>query len=83
MRTFSPSVPVPPPLSSHAENQLRRVECGPVPTQEMNPGVVRRLMLTGIVEIVDMPSPYRSHKPGTCVPHLRMCAPPPEAHTDD
>lgn len=59
-------------LSETAYRALRGALRGPYPTQETNPGVVRALMTRGYVEVVDLPSPYRSHKRTKTVPHLRI-----------
>lgn len=56
-------------LSVLAQGTLRRIQTTLVPCQEINPGVVNRLLQTGLVEIVSAPSPYRMHK-GRPIPHL-------------
>lgn len=60
------------PLSSHALDVLGTVKRQPVPRQEVNPGVVHRLLREALVELVDLPSPYKT-LPGT-VDHLRITA---------
>jgi len=59
------------PLSEHAKDRLREIEQAPVPTLALNPGVVDRLLRESLVEIVQLPSPYKKHKGGTCA-HLRI-----------
>jgi hypothetical protein len=59
------------PLTSHALDALDALRTRECPTQVFNPGVVNRLQREALVEIVDLPSPYRSHK-GRKIPHLRI-----------
>ena len=47
-------------LSDTAERALAVLSAGPRPRQEFNPGVVERLMLAGLVELVWLPSPYKT-----------------------
>lgn len=56
------------PLSKHAISVLDDIKVAPVPTSEINPGVVNRLLRDGRVELVDLPSPF---KRGGKAPHLR------------
>lgn len=58
------------PLSPHALSVLERIRLGPVPYQEINAGVIDRLLREGVVEVVHLPSPYKTVK-GT-VRHLRI-----------
>lgn len=58
------------PLSDVALAALRLVARGPLPRHRLNPGVTDRLRREALVEIVDLPSPYKS-KPGL-LPHLRI-----------
>ncbi len=57
------------PLSDVARETLAKIRIAPMPAQEINPGVVNRLMREGCVELVNLPSPY---KKGGTVTHLRM-----------
>lgn len=57
------------PLSKHALGVLDRLKAGPIPAQEINPGVVNRLLRGDNVELVNLPSPY---KKGGSVSHLRL-----------
>lgn len=59
------------PLSDFARGVLRDLASAPKPRQEINAGVVDRLMRESLVEIVDLPSPYKSHKGGACA-HLKI-----------
>lgn len=56
--------------SQHAMDCLARAYYKPFPAQEVNFTVRDKLMLWGYAELVDMPSPYRTHKPGRTVPFL-------------
>lgn len=58
-------------LSEHAKGVLQMLRDGPRPRREFNPGVVNRLLRNDIVETVDLPSPYKTHKGGNCE-HLRI-----------
>lgn len=49
---------------------LRRLAQGPLPRQELNPGVANRLERQALVEAVDLPSPYATHG-GKKIQHLR------------
>lgn len=59
------------PLSAAAIDVLERLKRGPIPAQQINPGVVNRLMREGCVEFADLPSPYPSHR-GRRIQHLRI-----------
>lgn len=59
-----------PPLSQDALSVLVRAEVRPVLTGTVNPGIVHKLTLEGWAKIVSVPSPYKSHRPGTTVPAL-------------
>lgn len=50
------------PLSALARAELQGLLRGPWPRQEVNPGVVNRLLRGGFVELVDMPSIYPTRK---------------------
>lgn len=59
------------PLSAHAIDVLRTLARTPRPRQEINPGVVSRFEREALVEIVGLPSPYRTHH-GRPIDHLRL-----------
>lgn len=61
------------PLSDHARAELRDIAARPVPKQTVNPGVANRLERETLVERVDLPSPFPTHK-GRRIPHLRITA---------
>lgn len=50
------------PLSESALGALRSLAHGPIPRQEVNPGVANRLEREDLVDEVDLPSPYKTHK---------------------
>ena len=58
------------PLSKTALDVLAGIAVAPVPRQVVNPGVVNRLTREHLVEVVDLPSPYKTVR-GT-VEHLRI-----------
>lgn len=58
------------PLTPASLNALRELAKGPQPRKEFNPGVANRLLREALVESVDLPSPYASHK-GRNTEHLR------------
>lgn len=47
-------------LSEHAKDVLAKLAIADMPTQEINPGAVNRLIKGGLISIVDKPSPYRT-----------------------
>lgn len=59
------------PLTAHALAELRDLTRGPEPRQSINPGVVNRLLREALVESVDLPSPYPTHK-RRLIEHLRI-----------
>ena len=59
------------PLTAFAQGELRDLLRGTKPRQEVNPGVVDRLLRGMLVELVDLPSPYKSHRGRDC-PHLKI-----------
>lgn len=63
------------PLTPHAISMMRTLAKAPIPTQEINPGVVNRLTRGSPTEwlarIVMLPSPYRIHK-GRNIAHLEL-----------
>lgn len=58
------------PPSKHAMNMLRNAYNQPFPAQEVNFTVRDKLILLGLAELRDQPSPYKSHKLGRTVPFL-------------
>ncbi len=50
------------PLSPHAITVLLRIATSPMPTVQINPGVVDRLLRENLVELVRLPSPFKTHK---------------------
>jgi hypothetical protein len=50
------------PLTKHALGELERIAAAPVPRQEVNPGVVDRLLREDLVEAYFAPSPYQTRK---------------------
>lgn len=61
------------PLSPHAKHELREMLFAPLPRAAVNPGVVNRLLREALAEVVDLPSPFPTHK-GARIPHLRITA---------
>lgn len=59
------------PLTEHSKRALRTLRHGPQPRQDFNAGVVNRLEREALVEHVDLPSPYPTHK-GRKIPFLRI-----------
>ena len=54
------------PLSAHALDELADIARKPVPCNAVNPGVGNRLMREDLVEVVNLPSPFKTHKGGDC-----------------
>lgn len=50
------------PLSAIAYETLSRLSSGPIPTQEVNPGLIDKLYREGLIALVQVASPYKSHK---------------------
>lgn len=50
------------PLSPHAADILRGLCGGPWPAQEINPGVINRLLREDLIVMVQKPSPYQTGK---------------------
>ena len=61
------------PLTSASLNALRDLANKPRPRKEFYPGVANRLLREALVEPVDLPSPYATHK-GRSIEHLRITA---------
>lgn len=59
------------PLSAHAITELRNIARSPEPTVGVNPGVINRLMRENLVEIVRLPSPFKTHK-AKAIDHLQI-----------
>lgn len=65
-------MPKPSPLSKFALAVLEELKEKPKPTREVNPGVVGRLLRDDLVEIVQLPSPYKTRI--GLVQHLQLKA---------
>lgn len=50
------------PLTDFAKAALSQIAKKPVPRQEINPGVVNRLLQESLVELIELPSPYKKNK---------------------
>lgn len=59
------------PLTHHGMAALQRLTSGPIPRQEINPGVAERLERGGLAQCVSLPSPYATHK-GRPIQHLEI-----------
>ena len=59
------------PLTPHSIAALVDLSHGPKPRQELNPGVANRLLRGELVEVVALPSPYKTHR-GARIEHLRL-----------
>lgn len=59
------------PLSAHALAELRDIAASPVPAVSVNAGVVARLLREGLVIIMQLRSPFRTHK-GKLIAHLEI-----------
>jgi hypothetical protein len=57
-------------LSDVALAALSWVARGPLPRHKLNPGVTTRLRREALIEVVDLPSPYKTKK--GLLPHLRI-----------
>lgn len=62
------------PLSAAAKAVIESLRAAPIPCASLNPGIINRLRREGIVETVDLPSPFKTHK-GKAIPHLRLVTP--------
>lgn len=60
------------PLSAHAISALQSLH-KPRPTQQINAGVINRLLREALIEIEDRPSPYATGR-GRMIPHARITA---------
>ena len=61
------------PLTPASLKALRDLAEKPLPRQELNPGVANRLLREALVESVELPSPYATHK-GRAIEHLKASA---------
>lgn len=61
------------PLKPGSLAALGELAAGPMPRQELNPGVANRLEREALVETVSLPSPYAKHK-GASIDHLAITA---------
>ena len=59
-------------LSVDALKELRSLRDALRPRQHINPGIVRKLLRERLVEVVEVPGPYRTVT--RTVPHLRITA---------
>lgn len=59
------------PLSAHAIAELMDIARAPVPTCSINPGVLNRLGREDLIEIVALPSPFKTHK-GRATTHAQI-----------
>lgn len=48
-------------LSDYAREALRTIADCPIPRGDVNPGAVNRLLRESLVEVVKLPSPYKTH----------------------
>lgn len=60
-------------ISDYSRDVLSSVSRAPVPSLSVNPGVHAKLVREGLVETVDLVSPFASHK-GKRICHLRITA---------
>lgn len=61
------------PLSKHAREVLASLGGSGRPSQDINPGVVNKLVSEGLAELYEAPSPYRT-KAGTRCTWIRAKA---------
>lgn len=66
---MTPDILNPPSVS--ALSHLAAV--GATPTQSFNPGVIHKLTILGLIEIVHLPSPFKTGK-RIPIPHARITA---------
>lgn len=59
------------PLSTSTRLDLMWISQGPQPRQKFNPGAANRLERGGLVTIVMLPSPYKTHN-GKNIAHLQI-----------
>lgn len=58
-------------LSAIAYETLSRLSSGPKPTQEINPGLIGKFCREGLIQIVPLKSPYRTHN-GRLIEHAQI-----------
>lgn len=46
--------------SDHVWEALEAISFGPVPSQQFNPGVCRKLIAEGLATAVELPTPYKT-----------------------
>lgn len=66
-----PSAPARRELSGYSFRTLEEIQKAPRPSFSINPGAVAKLLREGLVEIVQLPSPYKMHS-GACIGHLKI-----------
>ncbi len=60
------------PLSPHAIARLKEISDGrPVPAHVINPGVINRFQRSNLIELIDLPSPYKTGK-GKKIAHIQI-----------
>lgn len=60
------------PLTPHARDMLERLaNWGPRPAQSINAGVINRFLREDLIVLVDLPSPFATHK-GRKIPHAQI-----------
>lgn len=59
------------PLTAHAIGKLRELLDGPQPACGINPGVINRFMREDLAEIVQLPSPFKTHSGGK-IAHVQI-----------
>ena len=61
------------PMGAPTLRVLAKLKDGPIPKARINPGVVDRLSREGLIDFVQLPSPFKKDKGGTTT-HLRLRA---------
>lgn len=59
------------PLTEYARGRLQEIARAPVPTLEINAGVLDRFQRGRLIELVELKSPYKSHH-GRPIPHAKI-----------
>lgn len=59
------------PLTDHAVEVMGTLKTRAVPAQEINPGVLNRLLREQLIDLIDKPSPYKTHR-GQPISHARL-----------
>lgn len=60
------------PLTAHALAVLRELAQAPKPRSQINPGVVQRLTRGKLAVLVDLETPFPTHRKSYRVPHLKI-----------